>query len=78
MDTQRVVIRESPGVAKVVSGHCIVPLRPNSMLVKVKAVALNPRHGKLLDREPNTDRCVLRINYASVVEKVANRETTKK
>lgn len=78
MDTQRVVIRESPGAAKLVSGHCVLPLRPDSMLVKVKAAALNPGGGKLLDEEPNTDGCVLGIDYAGVVEKVADGETTKK
>lgn len=72
-----VVFRESPEVAKSVSSYCIVLLRSDSMLVKVKAVALNPEDGKLLDREPNTDECVLGVNYAGVAENATNGETIK-
>jgi hypothetical protein len=40
--TQRAVIINSPRVVKVVLGRSIALLRHNYMLVKVKAVALNP------------------------------------
>lgn len=78
MRTQRAVIRQSSGVFKVISGHCITPLRPDYMLVKVKAVALNRGNGKLLDGEANTDGCVLGIDYAGVVDKVADGRATKR
>jgi NADPH:quinone reductase-like Zn-dependent oxidoreductase len=78
MATQRAVISDGPGVAKVASGHGIAPLRPDYMLVKVKAVALNPTDWKALDSEPNTKGCVLGVDYAGVVERVADGDTTKK
>jgi NADPH:quinone reductase-like Zn-dependent oxidoreductase len=78
MATQRAVISDGPGVAKVASGHGIAPLRPDYMVVKVKAVALNPTDYKALDIEPNTKGCVFGVDYAGVVEKVADGDTTKK
>jgi NADPH:quinone reductase-like Zn-dependent oxidoreductase len=72
MATQRAVISDGPGVAKVASGHGIAPLRPDYMLVKVKAVSLNPTDWKALDMEPNTKGAVLGVDYAGVVEKVAD------
>jgi NADPH:quinone reductase-like Zn-dependent oxidoreductase len=48
------------------------------VLVKVNAVALNPGDGKLIDREPNANGCVLGLDYAGVVEKVADGEATKR
>lgn len=78
MATQRAVIIDGPRVAKVVSGHGITPLRHNYMLVKVKAVALNPTDWKALDGEPNTKGCGLGVDYAGVVERVADGDSTKK
>jgi NADPH:quinone reductase-like Zn-dependent oxidoreductase len=78
MTTQRAVISDGPGVAKVASGHGIAPLRPDYMLVKVKAVALNPTDWKALDTEPNTTGAVLGVDYAGVVDKVADGDVTKK
>jgi NADPH:quinone reductase-like Zn-dependent oxidoreductase len=70
MATQRAVIIDGPGVAKVVSGHGIAPLRHDYMVVKVKAVALNPTDWMARDVEPDTKECVLGVDYAGVVEKV--------
>jgi NADPH:quinone reductase-like Zn-dependent oxidoreductase len=78
MTTQRAVISDGPGVAKVVSGHGIAPLRHDYMLVKVKAVALNPTDWKALDMERNTKGSVLGVDYAGVVERVADGDSTKK
>jgi NADPH:quinone reductase-like Zn-dependent oxidoreductase len=78
MTTQRAVISDGPGVAKVVSGHGIAPLRPDYMLVKVKAVALNPTDWLARDVEANTKGSVLGVDYAGVVEKVADGDNTKK
>jgi NADPH:quinone reductase-like Zn-dependent oxidoreductase len=78
MATQRAVISDGPGVAKIVSDHDIAPLRHDYMLVKVKAVALNPTDWKALDEEPNTKGCVLGVDYTGVVEKVADGDSTKK
>lgn len=83
MATQRAVIIDGPGVAKVVSDRGIAPLRPDYMLVKVKAVALNPTDWKAagwkpLDGEPDTKGCGLGVDYAGVVERVADGDSTKK
>jgi NADPH:quinone reductase-like Zn-dependent oxidoreductase len=83
MATQRAVIIDGPGVAKVVSDRGIAPLRPDYMLVKVKAVALNPTDWraagwKPLDGEPDTKGCGLGVDYAGVVERVADGDSTKK
>ncbi|KAH5645252.1 hypothetical protein HBI51_112990 [Parastagonospora nodorum] len=48
------------------------------MLVKVKAVALNPTDWKALDMERNTKGSVLGVDYAGVVERVADGDSTKK
>lgn len=77
MATQKAVIVDRPGVAKVVTGHGIAPLRPDYMLVKVKAVAINPTDWKALDHEPNTEGAVLGVDFAGVVEKVADGNNTK-
>jgi NADPH:quinone reductase-like Zn-dependent oxidoreductase len=83
MATQRAVIINSPRVAKVVSDRGIAPLRHNYMLVKVKAVALNPTDWratdwKALDGEPDTKECGLGVDYAGVVKRVADEDSTKK
>lgn len=49
MATQRAVIIDGPGVAKVVSDRGIAPLRPDYMLVKVKAVALYGLEGRRVE-----------------------------
>jgi NADPH:quinone reductase-like Zn-dependent oxidoreductase len=83
MATQRAVIIDGPGVAKAVSDRDIAPLRHDYMLVKVKAVALNPTDWKAtdwkaLDGEPDTKGCGLGVDYAGVVERVADGDSTKK
>jgi NADPH:quinone reductase-like Zn-dependent oxidoreductase len=78
MATQRAVIIDGPGVAKVVSGHGIAQLRHDYMVVKAKAVALNPTDWMARDVEPNTKECVLGVDYGGVVEKVADGDNTKK
>ena len=79
MATQRAVIIDGPGVAKVVSDRDIAPLR----LVKVKAVALNPTDWKAtdwkpLEGEPDTKGCGLGVDYAGIVERVADGDSTKR
>ena len=78
MATQRAVIIDGPGVAKVVSDRDIAPLRHDYMLVKVKAVALNPTDWKATDGEPDTKGCGLGVDYAGIVERVADGDSTKR
>ncbi|KAH7095090.1 hypothetical protein FB567DRAFT_485510 [Paraphoma chrysanthemicola] len=78
MAIQRGVIIDGPGVAKVVSDRDIAPLRDDYVLVKVKAVALNPTDWKARDTEANTKGAGLGVDYAGVVEKVADGDVNKK
>ena len=49
MAIQKAFVVQSQGVAKVVTDYPIPSLRPDHMLVKVKAVALNPTDWKMMD-----------------------------
>lgn len=68
--TQRAVVIQGPGVAELVDDRPIPKLRDDYILVKTKAVALNPtdwKHIKFLIREPGP---LVGCDYAGVVEAV--------
>ena len=76
MATQRALVVQAPGLAKVVSGHGIAPLRPDSVLLKVKAVALNPTDWKALQKP--IQGCVMGVDFAGVVETIADGDVARK
>lgn len=69
MATQKAFVVQSQGIGKVLSNHPIPSLRPDHMLVKVKAVALNPTDWKHMDMQ-TVKGCVSGVEYAGVVEKL--------
>ena len=75
--THRALVNQAPGVAKVVDGYSVAPLRPDYMLVKVKAIALNPTDWKALFTLPETNGCVVGVDYAGVAEEVAEGQANK-
>jgi len=75
MSTQRALVVQHLGVAKVMPNHGIAPLRPDSILVKVKAVAVNPTDWKALNRP--TNGCVIGVDYAGIVEDVGEGPVTR-
>ncbi|KND88388.1 Protein TOXD [Tolypocladium ophioglossoides CBS 100239] len=73
--TQRAVVIQAPGVAKLVHDRPIPKLRDDYILVKTKAVALNPtdwKHIKFLIHEPSP---LVGCDYAGVVEAVGPKVT---
>ena len=69
MATQRALIVQSRGVARVISDQLVPSLHPDHMLVKVKAVALNPTDWKHMDNFDITG-CVSGVEYAGVIERL--------
>ena len=69
MAVQKAFVVQSKGVAKVVAGHPVPALRPDHMMVKVKAVALNPTDWKHMDMF-DVGGCVSGVEYAGIVEKL--------
>jgi NADPH:quinone reductase-like Zn-dependent oxidoreductase len=65
--TQKAFVIQSLGIGKLVTGYLIPSLRPDHMLVKVKAVFLNPTDRKHLDLKP-CPGCVSDVEFATVVE----------
>ncbi|POR33097.1 Protein TOXD [Tolypocladium paradoxum] len=73
--TQRALVIQGPGVAKLVHDRPIPALRDDYILVKTKAVALNPtdwKHIKFVIREPGP---LVGCDYAGVVEAVGPKVT---
>ncbi len=69
MAAQHALVVQSKGVAKVIDEQPIPSVRPDHMLVKVKAVALNPTDWKHMDMF-DVNGCVSGVEYAGVVEKL--------
>ena len=66
MAIQEAFVIQSPDAEKLVTDHPIPSLHPDHMLVRVKAVALNPTDGKHLDLKPCAG-CVSGVEFAGVV-----------
>jgi NADPH:quinone reductase-like Zn-dependent oxidoreductase len=64
-----IVVKDNQAVLKTDQG--IAPLRTDSLLIRTKAVALNPtdwKHALLFSRD--CDGCVQGVDYAGIVEDV--------
>jgi NADPH:quinone reductase-like Zn-dependent oxidoreductase len=70
------VIKEV-GVAHVVSDRPLPTVRPDQIRVKVHAVALNPTDFKHIDTMPGLEGCLVGMDFAGVVESVADGELTR-
>jgi NADPH:quinone reductase-like Zn-dependent oxidoreductase len=71
---QRAIIIKSQGVAALVDDQTVPQLRPDYMLVKVCAVALNPTDWKHVDYFP-AEGAIVGCDYAGVVLAVGNAVT---
>lgn len=68
--TQKAVVIQGPGVAKVVADRPIPKLRDGFILVKTAAVGLNPTDWKHIDHIVKEAGPVVGCDYAGVVEAV--------
>ncbi|KAF2009697.1 GroES-like protein [Aaosphaeria arxii CBS 175.79] len=74
MTTQRALVHESKGVAVVKSDVPLPELPEDYILVKTKAVALNPTDWKSLHNKPVAG-AVAGCDYAGIVEKIGSKVT---
>jgi NADPH:quinone reductase-like Zn-dependent oxidoreductase len=70
------VIKEL-GVPQVVSDRPLPALRPDHIRVKVHAVALNPTDHKHIDKMPDLAGCLVGMDFAGVVESIADGDLTR-
>jgi NADPH:quinone reductase-like Zn-dependent oxidoreductase len=71
MPTQKAVVQVEKNVAEVRSDVPLPTVKDNFMIVKTKAVALNPTDWKSLENTPSKGALV-GCDYAGVVEEVGN------
>lgn len=69
MPTQKAIQIQGPGDAKLVSDAPYPVLKDTHIIVKTKAVALNPTDWKFID-EQATKGAIVGCDYAGVVEEV--------
>lgn len=74
MATRRAVVIQGFGHARVVPQQ-VPSLRPDTILVKIKAVAINPTDWKALQKP--TEGCVMGVDYSGVVECVTEGAVTR-
>ncbi|KAL3963175.1 hypothetical protein ACCO45_000179 [Purpureocillium lilacinum] len=75
MATQKAVVIQGPGVAKLVTDRPIPRLRDDYILVKTAAVALNPTDWKHIHSRVKEAGPLVGCDYAGVVEKVGSKVT---
>jgi NADPH:quinone reductase-like Zn-dependent oxidoreductase len=75
MSTQRAIVHKSKGVVEVKSDVPLPRLRDDYILVKTKAVALNPTDWKAVEGRPDPG-AISGCDYAGVVEEVGKNVTT--
>lgn len=67
---QRAIICQGPKLAQLVHDHTIPQLRGDYILVKTKAVALNPADWKSIDYVVTRPGPVVGCDYSGIVEEV--------
>jgi NADPH:quinone reductase-like Zn-dependent oxidoreductase len=75
MSTQKAVLHKSAGVAEIRSDVPLPKLRDDYILVKTKALALNPTDWKSLAGRPSPG-AIVGCDYAGIVEAVGAKVTT--
>ncbi|KAF2194122.1 oxidoreductase-like protein [Zopfia rhizophila CBS 207.26] len=75
MSTQRAVVHKSKGIAEVSSNVPIPALRDEYIIVKTKAVALNPTDWKAVDSR-NSPGAIAGCDYSGIVEAVGKAVAT--
>ncbi len=71
MSTQKAVVHVEKGVSEVRSDVQIPKVQDNFIIVKTKAVALNPTDWKSIENSPSKG-AIAGCDYAGVVEEVGN------
>ena len=75
MSTQRAIVHKSKGVAEVSSSVPLPKLRDDYILVKTKAVALNPTDWKAIENRP-TPGAISGCDYSGIVQEVGKNVKT--
>lgn len=75
MSTRKAVVHKTKGVAEIRSDVPLPKLRDEYIIVKTKAVALNPTDWKSLDGR-NSPGAIVGCDYAGYVEEVGKAVTT--
>lgn len=75
MSTQKAVLHKSGGGPEIRSDVPLPKLRDDFILVKTKAVALNPTDWKALALRP-TPGAIVGCDYSGIVEKIGSKVTT--
>ena len=75
MSTRKAVVHKTKGVAEIRSDVPLPKLRDEYIIVKTKAVALNPTDWKSLDGRTSAG-AIVGCDYAGVVEEVGKAVTT--
>jgi NADPH:quinone reductase-like Zn-dependent oxidoreductase len=71
MSTQKAVVHVSKGVSELRSDVPLPKIQDNFVLVKTKAVALNPTDWKSIENSPSAG-AIAGCDYAGIVEEVGN------
>ncbi|KAK2592575.1 hypothetical protein QQS21_009720 [Conoideocrella luteorostrata] len=75
MATQRAIVIQGPGVAKLVNDRLIPVLQDDSILVKTVTVGLNPTDWKHIDFFAPIEGLLVGCDYAGIVEAVGSKVT---
>lgn len=71
MSTQKAVVQVEKGVSEVRSDVPLPKVQDNFMIVKTKAIALNPTDWKSIENTPSKG-AIVGCDYAGIVEEVGN------